>query len=37
VSLAVLTTHDADHAAGKATLRGIFSRLLIGFPRFSHP
>ncbi len=32
VSLAVLTMYDGSHAYGKATLRGIFSRLLHGFP-----
>lgn len=37
VSLAVLTMHDGNpccsHAYGKATLHGIFWRLLFGFPR----
>jgi hypothetical protein len=28
VSVAVLTVADGSHAAGKATLRGIFARLL---------
>jgi Beta-lactamase enzyme family len=32
VSIAVLTMHDGSHAYGKDTLRGIFSRLLRGFP-----
>ena len=32
VSIAVLTTHDGSHAYGKATLKGIFARLLRGFP-----
>ncbi len=32
VSLAVLTMYDGSHAYGKATLRGIFARLLRGFP-----
>jgi hypothetical protein len=32
VSLAVLSMYDGSHAYGKATLRGIFSRLLRGFP-----
>ena len=32
VALAVLTMYDGSHAYGKATLRGIFSRLLRGFP-----
>jgi hypothetical protein len=37
VSIAVLTMYDGSHAYGKATLRGIFTRLLIGFPRrFPH-
>jgi hypothetical protein len=37
VSIAVLTMYDGSHAYGKATLRGIFSRLLVGFPRrFDH-
>jgi hypothetical protein len=34
VSIAVLTMHDGSHAYGKATLKGIFARLLRGFPRF---
>ncbi len=32
VSLAVLSMYDGSHAYGKATLRGIFARLLRGFP-----
>ncbi len=32
VSLAVLTMYDGSHAYGKATLRGIFARLLRGLP-----
>jgi hypothetical protein len=32
VSLAVLSMYDGSHAYGKATLRGIFSRLLARFP-----
>jgi hypothetical protein len=32
VSLAVLTMFDGSHPYGKETLRGIFSRLLRGFP-----
>jgi hypothetical protein len=32
VSIAVLTMYDGSHAYGKATLRGIFARLLRGFP-----
>jgi hypothetical protein len=32
VSLAVLTMYDGSHAYGKATLKGIFARLLRGFP-----
>jgi hypothetical protein len=32
VSLAVLSMYDGSHAYGKATLRGIFSRLLERFP-----
>jgi hypothetical protein len=32
VSLAVLSMYDGSHAYGKATLRGMFSRLLRGFP-----
>jgi hypothetical protein len=32
VSLAVLTMYDGSHAYGKATLKGIFMRLLRGFP-----
>ena len=33
VSLAVLTMYDGSHPYGKATLEGIFARLLRGFPR----
>jgi hypothetical protein len=33
VSIAVLTMHDGSHPYGKATLYGVFSRLLRGFPR----
>ena len=32
VAIAVLTMYDGSHPYGKATLRGIFSRLLRGFP-----
>jgi hypothetical protein len=32
VSIAVLTMYDGSHAYGKQTLRGVFSRLLRGFP-----
>jgi hypothetical protein len=32
-AIAVLTMHDGSHAYGKETLRGIFSRLLRGFPK----
>jgi hypothetical protein len=32
ISLAVLTMYDGSHAYGKATLRGIFTRLLTRFP-----
>jgi hypothetical protein len=32
VSIAVLTMHDGSHAYGKATLRGIFARLIRGLP-----
>jgi hypothetical protein len=36
VSIAVLTMDDGSHPYGKATLKGIFARLLRGFPtRFS--
>jgi Beta-lactamase enzyme family len=34
VSAAVLTMHDPSHAYGKATLRGLFARLLHGIPTF---
>src|SRR3954452_16276787 len=33
VSAAVLTTSDGSHAYGKATLRGVFARLLRGLGR----
>jgi hypothetical protein len=33
VSAAVLTTADGTHAYGKATLRGMFARLLRGLTR----
>lgn len=33
VSIAVLTTGNGSHAAGKRTLRGVFARLLRGLPR----
>jgi hypothetical protein len=36
VSLAVLTMFDGSHQYGKDTLRGIFSRLLRGFPTAAH-
>jgi hypothetical protein len=32
VSIAVLTMYDGSHAYGKQTLKGIFGRLLQGFP-----
>jgi hypothetical protein len=32
VSMAVLTMHDGSHDYGKQTLKGIFARLLRGFP-----
>ena len=32
VAIAVLTMYDGSHLYGKATLRGIFARLLRGFP-----
>jgi hypothetical protein len=32
VSIAVLTMYDGSHAYGKATLKGVFMRLLRGFP-----
>jgi hypothetical protein len=34
VSIAVLSMYDGSHAYGKATLRGIFERLLHRFPTF---
>ncbi len=33
VSIAVLTMYNGSHAYGKATLKGLFSRLLRGFPQ----
>jgi hypothetical protein len=33
VSVAVMTTGNGSHAAGKATLRGVFARLLRGLDR----
>jgi hypothetical protein len=37
VSIAVLTMYDGSHAYGKQTLKGIFARLLRGFPtHFGH-
>ena len=37
VSIAVLTMRDGSHAYGKQTLKGIFGRLLRGFPtHFGH-
>jgi hypothetical protein len=35
VSLAVLTMYDGSHPYGKTTLKGIFARLLRGFPTAS--
>jgi hypothetical protein len=35
-SLAVLTMYDGSHGYGQRTLRGIFTRLLRGFPTASH-
>ena len=35
-SLAVLTMDDGSHRYGQATLRGIFTRLLRGFPTAAH-
>ena len=32
ISLAVLTMYDESHSYGKATLRGLFARLLTGLP-----
>ena len=32
VSIAVLTMYDGSHSYGKQTLKGIFGRLLVGFP-----
>jgi protein MpaA len=37
VSIAVLTMFDGSHPYGKATLKGIFARLLRGFPTAAHP
>jgi Beta-lactamase enzyme family len=37
VSIAVLTMYDGSHEYGKQTLRGIFSRLLRGFPTGRKP
>jgi hypothetical protein len=39
VSIAVLSMYDGSHPYGKATLRGIFKRLLCRFPAFrsQHP
>jgi len=37
VSIAVLTMYDGSHPYGKQTLKGIFARLLHGFPtQFAH-
>jgi hypothetical protein len=37
VSIAVLTMRDGSHPYGKQTLKGIFARLLRGFPtQFGH-
>jgi hypothetical protein len=36
VSIAVLTMYDGSHPYGKATLRGIFARLLKGLPTGQH-
>jgi hypothetical protein len=36
VSLAVLTMFDGSHQYGKDTLKGIFERLLHGFPKGTH-
>jgi hypothetical protein len=36
VSIAVLTMYDGSHPYGKATLKGIFARLLWGFPKAGH-
>jgi hypothetical protein len=35
LSIAVLTMHDGSHAYGKATLRGLFSRLIRHLPNGS--
>jgi murein peptide amidase A len=37
VSIAVLTMFDGSHPYGKATLKGIFARLLRGFPTAARP
>jgi hypothetical protein len=37
VSIAVLTMYDGSHAYGKQTLKGIFARLLHGFPTHFGP
>jgi hypothetical protein len=37
VSLAVLTMYDGSHDYGKATLKGIFQRLLHHFPQPRKP
>ncbi len=37
VSIAVLTMYDGSHPYGKATLKGIFARLLRGFPTAARP
>ncbi|HEY6522503.1 MAG TPA: DUF2817 domain-containing protein [Solirubrobacteraceae bacterium] len=37
VSIAVLTMFDGSHPYGKATLKGIFARLLRGFPTAVRP
>jgi Beta-lactamase enzyme family len=37
VAIAVLTMYDGSHSYGKATLKGIFARLLRGFPTHHSP
>jgi murein peptide amidase A len=37
VSIAVLTMFDGSHPYGKATLKGMFARLLRGFPTAARP
>ena len=37
VAIAVTTTSNGSHAAGKATLRGVFARLLRGLPAVTAP